>query len=239
MGHTASDVDACDGFSDDPNIVTIRSAKNILSNYYICDIHMYGHTFKSAEHAFQWKLCRNVKRDDLAEEILNSPTPEQAKEVASRVPSHLRGNWHEEKCNIMEKILDAKICSCTEFKQTLINSLGKRLVEAIKSDIFWSSGLNPRDSSTTKPQYYPGNNRLGYILERLRSKLLSRNATKAVDEPIHVSDDEKPKFLVSTRERKQSATLLDNIYIRTTLITNEGPDADLLRSGPHTTTLIL
>ena len=34
LGYTASDVDACDGFSDDPNIVTIRSAKNVLSNYY-------------------------------------------------------------------------------------------------------------------------------------------------------------------------------------------------------------
>ena len=35
LGHTESHVDECDGFSDYPNIVTIRSAKNILGNYYI------------------------------------------------------------------------------------------------------------------------------------------------------------------------------------------------------------
>ena len=44
--------------------------------------------------------------------ILNSPNPDQAKEMASRVPSHLRGLWHEEKCDIMEEILEAKINSC-------------------------------------------------------------------------------------------------------------------------------
>ena len=106
-----------------------------MSNYYICDVHIYGHTFRSSEHAFQWKFCHHVNRDDLAEEILNSPNAGQAKEIASRVPTHLRGTWHEEKCDIMEEILEAKTNSCSEFRQTLINRLGKRLVEVIKSDI--------------------------------------------------------------------------------------------------------
>ena len=139
FGHNASDTKACDAFTNDANIITIRSPKNVLSNYYICDVHIYGHTFRSSEHAFQWKLCQHVNWDDLAEEILNSQNADQAKEIASRVPAHLRGTWHEEKCDIMEEILEAKINSCAEFRQSLINSLGKRLVEAIKSDIFWSS----------------------------------------------------------------------------------------------------
>ena len=101
-----------------------------MSNYYICDVHIYGHTFRSSEHAFQWKFCQHVNRDDLAEEILNSTNADQAKEIASRVPTHLRGTWHEEKCDIMEEkcdiieeiLLEAKINSCSEFRQTLIKS---------------------------------------------------------------------------------------------------------------------
>ena len=75
----------------------------------------------------------------------------------------------------MEEILEAKINSCPEFRQSLINSLGIRLVEAIKSDIFWSSGLNPSDLSTTKAHFYPGQNRLGHMLERVRGNLLLWN----------------------------------------------------------------
>jgi len=72
----------------------------------------------------------------------------------------------------MEEILEAKIESCPEFKQALVNSVGKRLVVAVKSDIFWSSGLNPRDAESTKPQFYPGQNHLGSLLEHIRTNML-------------------------------------------------------------------
>ena len=104
------------------------------------------------------------------------------------MPSHLRGTWHEIKCGIMEEILEAKVISCSEFKQTLTNSLGKHLVEAVKSDIFWSSGLNPQEAFSTKPHYYPGQNRLGYLLEGVRSNLLLRHPTKTNNENIDIRD---------------------------------------------------
>ena len=134
---------------------------------------------------------------ELAQEIIKSPTPEQAKEVASRVPAEQSGTWHGIKCEIMEQILEAKVTSCPEFKQSLINSLGKRLVEAVKSDIFWSSGLTPGEATTTKPSYYPGLNRLGFILERIRSKLLSRHTTRKSNEHIIMHDDETTESSVT------------------------------------------
>ena len=115
------------------------------------------------------------------------------------------------KCDNMEDILEAKINSCTEFRQSLINSLGKRLVEAIKSDIFWSSGLNPSDSSTTKAHFYPGQNRLGHILKRVRSNLLLRNKKKSTVEHIHDSNDEAPQTSdTATVPRIPDPTLADS-----------------------------
>ena len=197
MGHISSNTDVCDGFCDDPNVIAIRSPKNALCNYYICNINIFGQTFKSAEHAFQWSFCEHVNMSELAQEIIKSPTPEQAKEVASRVPAEQSGTWHEIKCDIMEQILEAKVTSCPEFKQSLINSLGKRLVEAVNSDIFWSSGLTPGEATTTKPSYYPGLNRLGFILERIRSKLLSRHTTRKINEHIIMHDDETTESSVT------------------------------------------
>ena len=131
-----------------------------------------------------------LKRDDLAQDVLSSPTPELAKEVASRIPSHEHGTWHSVKCDIMEEILEAKAKSCPEFRQSLIISHGKRLVEAVRSYLFWSSGLIPLDASTTKSSYYPGPNRLVSIIERLRSRLLLCHSTRVVTERTEVPHNE-------------------------------------------------
>ena len=72
--------------------------------------------------------------------------------------------------SIMEEILEANANSCNEIKLALTNSLGKHLVEAVKSDIFWNSGLNPQEAYSTKLHYYPDQHRVGYLLERVRSK---------------------------------------------------------------------
>ena len=74
----------------------------------------------------------------------------------------------------MQEILMAKAKCCQEFTQTLIDSKGKRLVEAVSSDRFWSCGLNPKDANTTKSSYYPGENHLGHMLESLRDYLIAK-----------------------------------------------------------------
>ena len=60
MGHISSNTEVCDEFCVDPNVIAIRSPKNALCNYYICNVNIFGQTFKSAEHAFQWIFCEYV-----------------------------------------------------------------------------------------------------------------------------------------------------------------------------------
>ena len=42
-------------------------------------------------------------------------------------------------------------------------------------DLFWVSGLPPRYSSSTKPVYFPGHNKLGPVLESVRSELVKED----------------------------------------------------------------
>ena len=112
------------------------------------------------------------------------------------------------KCGIMEEILEAKSNSCSEFKQALKNSLGKHLVEAVKSDIFWSSGLNPQEALSTKPHYYPGQNRLGYLLERVRSNLLLRHPTKTNNGHINVRVEEMKQLSITQSDLLISVPML-------------------------------
>ena len=73
--------------------------------------------------------------------------------------------YKKEKVGFMKEILVAITKSSQEFRQSLLESIDMHLVEAVKSDIFWSCGLNPGDSASTIPPYYPGQNQLGRLLE--------------------------------------------------------------------------
>ena len=109
--------------------------------------------------------------DDLAQEIFEANTPEEAKEIASRVPNHMHKDWHSIKLCIMKEILHAKADYCKQFKSALMESVGKRLVECTQ-DMYWASGLPPRYTLATKPEYYPGDNKLGQVLESVRFDLI-------------------------------------------------------------------
>ena len=70
----------------------------MMGNFYQCVVTLDGIDFKSSEHAYQWRLAKYVGRDDLAQCILESHTPGQAKEIASLLPRHLLGSCHSLSC---------------------------------------------------------------------------------------------------------------------------------------------
>ena len=171
IGHSSNNDELCGGFRKDQNVHTIRSVQNPLCNFYPCNVNVYDRTFDSSEQAYQWRFIQHLGRDDLAEEILTATTAAKAKEVASRVPRHLHGTWHDVKLDIMNEILRAKVRCCPEFKTALIQSAEKELAEAVRYDRFWSCGLSTRDATLTKSSFYPGENNLGRILEDIRDSL--------------------------------------------------------------------
>ena len=96
---------SCEVYTNKHNIITIRSPKNVLCNYYMFKISIYGHTFHSSEQAYQWKYTNYIGRNDLAQEMFTTKIPEKAKEIASRVPRQLQKDWHSIKICIMKEIL--------------------------------------------------------------------------------------------------------------------------------------
>ena len=82
---------------------------------------------------------------------------EQAKEVSSRVPRHMHKGWHSMKNRCHGGSAEGKTKLC-RIKKALVSSKDKRLVKTVKNDHFWSCGLTTKDASTTKTDYYPGQN---------------------------------------------------------------------------------
>ena len=161
----------CMAFTNDQNIITIRSPNCVFSNYYMCYLKVFENEFSSSEQAYQWRFMTYIGLNELAKQVLEARTPDQAKEIASRVPRELHKNWHSINLIVMKEILHAKADYNSRFKEELILSDGKKLVESTK-DIFWASGMSPRDTTSTLPSFYPGLNQLGKVLNQVRSDLL-------------------------------------------------------------------
>ena len=91
----------------------------------MCRVRIYGKTFRSSQHAYQYAKLRSMDKYDLTNQVLNAKTPKQAKFIAQRIPEiELSSNgWHSQKYNVMEEILYAKVNSCSQFKRALLDGL--------------------------------------------------------------------------------------------------------------------
>ena len=97
LGHHTSETDKCDTYIEDPEIITIRSPQYVLCNYYPSPLKVFGTEFITSEHAYQWRFLKHIGEDSLAQEVLESSSPSDAKAVSSMVPRHLHKNWHSVK----------------------------------------------------------------------------------------------------------------------------------------------
>ena len=141
-GHCSQNTGLCNTYTENADIISIRSQNKVMSNFYQCVVTLDGIVFKSSEHAYQWRLAKYFGPDDLAQDILEAPTPGQAKEITSQIHKHLYGSWHEHQLNVMKEIWMSKAQSCKKFRDALIESRDKKLVETVQT-VFGHVGSHP------------------------------------------------------------------------------------------------
>ena len=170
--HRTSDTTECSNYVvDSGSIVAFREDWDILSNFFVCNVFVFGRSFRSAEAAYQWKKCNDCLRGDLANRILRAPTPKKCKQIASEIDLKALDKWHAAKGHIvvMSDVLMAKAKSNIDFRSAIIKTNDKVIVEATAC-MKWGCGLPPHLATTTK--VYPGENLCGQLLMELRSKIL-------------------------------------------------------------------
>ena len=167
LGHNSKDA-VCPAYCPEQNVVCFNSKTHPLSNMYGCLIDYQGQRFLSAEHAYQWSKAKQLKMDELAEEIIAEPSAAGAKEKAKSIPKPKLEKWASMKVLVMKEILECKMTSCNAFYNALMETNNATLVEST-SDLFWGCGMQHSMAATTHPRYYKGANRLGALLEELRA----------------------------------------------------------------------
>jgi len=113
----------------------------------------------------------------------------------------------------MKDVLAVKADQVPEFRQALLQSRGKKLVEAVKNETYWASGLDTQDTLHTKPEYWFGKNRMGELLMELRAKL--QNDEVQVGKKgsrVQVPPDNRKSARIEAKQtrRHDAATFMDD-----------------------------
>ena len=165
-----------------PEIVAFQGAGDVFSNFYRCELFVFGMVFSSSEHAYQYQKAMEHNCFGLALQILNAPSGNVAKRLSKLIPEN--ATWSSKKVKFLEQTLEAKFRDVKVFRELLLSTRGKILVEAVSRNYFWSSGLDKVKTKATLPHLWPGKNIMGKLLMTLRDQHLGKQLVELASKPI-------------------------------------------------------
>lgn len=148
-------------------VISSQSPHSPFSNLFLAPIKRNGITYHSAEQAFQHAKAVTCKDHVLAKAILNEPCPIEFMSIGKRV--EINDDWGKRQLEDMRSILRLKMDQVPAFATLLKASDKHHLVENTRS-IYWGAGT-PYNSDLIHNRSYPGQNKLGFLLEEVRELL--------------------------------------------------------------------
>lgn len=147
-------------------------AQDVLSNFYPCELEIFGVKHKSAEHAFQYIKAVRCGDLDSANAIAKADDALAALRLGKKVKSN--DQWVSTKVSIMQEILENKCVQVPVFRDKLVTSKqSTTFVEATYNNE-WGSGLDRDGTRNTKPDHWPGKNVLGVLMKKIAKRVRKR-----------------------------------------------------------------
>ena len=156
-------------------VTPFQGKYHVLSNFYPCKLLIYEHNFKSVEHAYQYRKCMSTNRFRLADDIkFEIEEASDVKRSTRGVPSTQW--WSSHKVEIMEDVLNVKLSNVPEYRQALL-AAKPMIAEAVRGDLFWSTGLSMQHVLHVRQEKWPGFNMMGKLHMKMRNQLRSHLAS--------------------------------------------------------------
>ena len=157
------------------NIYFFRPYDNygFLSNWWNCSfkgtIGDTEYSFNSTEQYFMAYKAYYFSDTESFNRILQTRSPLDAKTIGRAVKNFNVERWNLERDTVMYRALQYKFKG--ELADKLLSTGNAKLYEASPYDRIWGIGLSVHVARQLSPDEYPGENRLGKLLERLREEL--------------------------------------------------------------------
>lgn len=149
---------------DKTNCITFNSSKRntyVLSNFYPCKLVYNGVNFHSSEQLYFY-LCTTTK-PDIQRLVMEQPNAISVKKLHLTADDR-NHDWVQKRNQIMHTVLMVKYEQCKEYREFLMSTGEKDLLEyAYWWDLYWGA------STTKNSNYYVGINALGRLHMEVRN----------------------------------------------------------------------
>ena len=145
--------------------------KSCFSQWYPGRFEEEGIIYPTAEHYMMAGKAKLFNDSEMLEKILQSPSPNQAKSLGRKVKNFDPQLWEEHKYEIVKKGNLLKFSQNQKFKDFLLSTGEKTLVEASPYDKIWGIGMQETDRRAENPLLWQGENLLGFALMEVRDEL--------------------------------------------------------------------
>ena len=117
-GHTPGDPKCANYDSAKKNIIAFSGKDDIQSNFYPCNIKIFGISHPSAEHAFQYSKAMRSGDTITASAIQKANSALDAKRIANKITTP--DEWLLQRDDVMKQILESKFDQVPEFKEYIL-----------------------------------------------------------------------------------------------------------------------
>jgi len=145
--------------------------KSCFSQWFPFKFEENGIVYKTAEHYMMAGKARLFNDHETLQEILISNSPNQAKSLGRKVKNFDPKIWDEHKYDIVKQGNLLKFSQNEKFKEFLLSTNDKILVEASPYDKIWGIGMLETDTRAENPLLWNGENLLGFALMEVRDEL--------------------------------------------------------------------
>lgn len=127
--------------------------------------------YRTAEHYMMAEKARLFNDDETMLKILESGNPKEAKSLGREIKNFDHQTWDNHKYEIVKKGNFLKFSQNSEFREFLLSTEDKVIVEASPYDTIWGIGMSESDSKAENPSQWRGENLLGFALMEVRDEL--------------------------------------------------------------------
>lgn len=132
--------------------------------------------FTSSEQMFMWFKAIFFGDEEMAEKILQSQTPQEARDLGQKVRNYDDEKWDKVRVDRMRTAVRYKFYQNEDLRKKLMDARyeGKTFVEASYYDRIWGIGYNESEAMDHLDNW--GRNELGKILTDLRNELKTKRS---------------------------------------------------------------
>lgn len=156
--------------NDEKEFVFLDSASK-LGNHQFIPFYVNGIEFKTMTHYLEYNKAIMFNEITCVRGILNARTAADSMKCTRRLTHDQLDQWYTEVDKLIRVGLRHKVKQNPELISALLKTDQNRIVLCDERDGYWGCGLSKQDASKLAESLWPGKNKLGEELSRLRAEL--------------------------------------------------------------------